>query len=584
MKPHVERANSWLEKNFGTKGLHLLIWLIPATIMTLLSGILSGNAITIMLSLLAAGGTGLLLYRVYRSSRDDQRVDKKGFIIAKKSASYFGLIQFILSSVNLILAWSNEAIELPVYYALYAMVVLSYGLYIPLYRSVNHKENLKRLGLITFEKKGSRRKAVPVKVFRGFAAEVLSWVDAILWTIVFVIFINSLIFQLYQIPTESMVPEHYVGSRVLAVKTLYNPRIPLSLVDIPVTLGVNRFDQLVLDNPRHTLPRNQALKEFFDNALFMITFSAVQRPKIDINGDIVVEPLIKRLIGMPGEQIMMVDDVVYVRDSTDGEFRILEGDDSHALNFVTNLPVNTRRIERITVSPLVREEMLRWDREKEELTGSYPGRANDITEELIALAEELSVPGDLPAVRSTPDFRFRGWFEISEDMLAEYAVFALTDTRVFAEDFRDFMLAGTGNRGSRNASAFEISARRTNRLFKLKFARALLDMVDSMGNGGTSFAPSLAELNDYTGTYVQTYFDMRNFAPFPENEVLSRREYFFMGDNRYGSLDSRHWDEGGFRERALDSADPYSLRYASRIDPFAFDARDIRGKSFLGVF
>jgi signal peptidase I len=579
MKPELSVIDSWLKKHFGATLLFLALWAVPSALITVISALLSRSALTIVLSLIAVAVQAAALYLAYQKAEAKWKPEKRDFVIIKKSVSYFALLQFFLNSVNLILAWSSGRIELPAYYVWYFLSLIAYGLYIPLFRSVNSKENLKRLGLVNIQKKGNRKKYVAIKLFRGFWAEVLSWVDAILWTVVMVIFINSLIFQLYQIPTESMVPEHYIGSRVMAVKTLYNPQIPLSLVRIPVATGFGRFDQMVLNNPRHILPRDQALKEFFDNVLFMITFSAIQRPKIDVNGDVVVEPLIKRLIGMPGEQIMMVDDQVYIRSSLDGDFSALEGDNDHALNFVTNLPINPRRIDRVTVAPLMREKILTWDEEKAAVGNDYGALAGQsltriaelITQTDSSVSEGLDIPG--------PGFIFRSWFQVSEDEMFQYAYSAIADPAGFMNSFSAFMLSG-GDAGN----PYEMSAVDANRLFKLKFADTLAAVLETIVTGESWYAGVLEELNEYAEVYIQGYFDMRNFPPFPENALMDRGQYFFMGDNRYNSLDSRHWNESGFSERPLDPSDSFSLRYASRIEPFSIGAEDIRGKAIFGVF
>jgi signal peptidase I len=586
MKLDMNVTDSWLKKQFGTTLAFLGLWIIPSSLMTIISGFLSGSVITILLSLTALGLVGGLLYLTFATAGQGRKLERREFVMVKKALSYFAILQFFLHSVNLILAWSSSRIELPAYYVFYAMSVIAYGLYIPLFHSINNKENLKRLGLVQVQKKGAKRKLVPVKLFKGFWAEVFSWIDAILWTIVMVIFINSLIFQLYQIPTESMVPEHYVGSRVMAVKTLYNPEIPLSLVRLPVAAGFDRFDQLVLDNPRHEKPRDRALKEFFNNVLFMITFSAVQRDKIDVNGEIIVEPLIKRLIGMPGEQLMMVDDQVYTRASTGDSWTPLTADNDHAYSYITDIPVNEGRIQGARIEESDRREILRWDREKNGISDGYFDEMSMLIDDIASDAELLRqelVPGlAVPML----DFTFlapgRSALRVptvTEELLEAYAYAAAIDAD-FTELLREFAFPAEADSGSPYAE----SSQQANLLFKFKFAEALKGVLESALEGQDRHSELLRELNNYAQFYIGINWDRRNFAPFPEDGVLPEREYFFMGDNRYNSLDSRHWDEDRQVLQDLDPSDPYSLRYISYIDPFSISARDIRGKAIFGVF
>ena len=57
--------------------------------------------------------------------------------------------------------------------------------------------------------------------------------DAVVQAVIMVACIHAVLFQLYVIPTESMVPKFLVHDRVIVTKAQSGPRIPLSPVKLP---------------------------------------------------------------------------------------------------------------------------------------------------------------------------------------------------------------------------------------------------------------------------------------------------------------------------------------------------------------
>jgi len=77
----------------------------------------------------------------------------------------------------------------------------------------------------------SIKHAVAVK--KGFGTQILEWVDALLQAACLVLLIQYFVFQLYAIPSESMVPEFMIGDRVVVLKTPSGPKFPLTDVGVP---------------------------------------------------------------------------------------------------------------------------------------------------------------------------------------------------------------------------------------------------------------------------------------------------------------------------------------------------------------
>lgn len=595
IKTLIPQISLWLKEQLGIISQACMVWVLMSTIYAAALIFISADPVTSILSLImAAVHVGIAVYTA-RKAGGKYKLSPREFLVLKKGLSYVASTQFIVHSITLLAAWSSEGIGLNTYYILYALNILLVGIYLPVFFSIRRKRNLLRKGIIREVKRRNKTKYEAIRHFRGIGVSIGEWIDAIIWAVIAVIFINSLFFQLYQIPSESMVPEYYVGSRVLTGKLGYNPEIPLSLVRIPILREPERFDEYVLNNPRYTIGKSQALKDFRNTFIQMITFSMVQMPKTDINGVPFHDPLIKRLTALPGEQIMMADDVVYIRNNTDEDFRELRGDREYAWNFSNDLQVNRERLEQESVSPDMRERIKAWDREKAGVAADYPSQARLLADRVIRAVDRAAMVATVPAEGAVPDFQpsifqasSRSFQPIDETVLSEYFGYALRDPEAFRTEMESFLFTAYPEEESLlesiDQNSFDGSAAAANLLFKLKFLTAFEAYVNSIGGGpGEGFEPAIIELYEYTALYIHSYFDPRNFPPFPRGGVLPEDQYFFLGDNRYNSFDSRHW-KSGRRISALDASDPYSLKYGSMVQPFSMGSKYIRGKALLGVF
>ncbi len=131
--------------------------------------------------------------------------------------------------------------------------------------------------------------------------KVREWTDAIVFALVVMLIVRTLIFDLFRIPTPSMEKNLLIGDYLFVSKLHYGTRTPM-------TIGIP-FTQIYIKGVR--LPNTR-----------LPGFSSVER------GDAVVfnfppeeKPVdrkmhyIKRVVGMPGETIEVVDKVVHI----DGE-------------------------------------------------------------------------------------------------------------------------------------------------------------------------------------------------------------------------------------------------------------------------
>ncbi len=177
----------------------------------------------------------------------------------------------------------------------------------------------------------------------------MEWVDAILFALIAVYFINTFFFQNYQIPTSSLEKSLLVGDFLAVSKLSYGPRAPITPLSFPLAqhtmpiVGgksyidkpqwkyrrlkgfgeVKRNDIVVFNFPAgDTVALNRQAEDFYTLAKRNANGSAGVRSDKYSYGEIVYRPVdrrenyVKRCIGLPGETIQMKNDSVFI----DGAF------------------------------------------------------------------------------------------------------------------------------------------------------------------------------------------------------------------------------------------------------------------------
>lgn len=177
---------------------------------------------------------------------------------------------------------------------------------------------------------------------------VMSWVDAIAYALILVYFIFLYVGQNYQIPSSSLEKSLLVGDYLWVNKMVYGPRVPNTPLHFPLshnTLPVLNCKSY-LDEPQWDYHRLKGLRKVERNDIVVFNFPAgdtvavkVQNPdyytlcatvpggretiwrnKVQF-GDVIYRPVdrrenyVKRCIGLPGETLKIVNDVVYINGS-----------------------------------------------------------------------------------------------------------------------------------------------------------------------------------------------------------------------------------------------------------------------------
>jgi len=174
--------------------------------------------------------------------------------------------------------------------------------------------------------------------------KIADWVDAIVFALVAVYIINILIFQNYKIPSSSLEKTLLVGDYLFVSKVSYGPRIPNTPLAFPLThhtlpilniksysdwphwdykrlkgFGhVKRGDIVVFNFPAgDTVALKVQNPDYYDLVYNRYSWDWVHSDK-NTFGDIVYRPVdrrenyVKRCIGMPGDTLQIINNVVYI--------------------------------------------------------------------------------------------------------------------------------------------------------------------------------------------------------------------------------------------------------------------------------
>lgn len=428
--------------------------------------------------------------------------------------------------------------------------------------------------------------------------EILEWVDAFIQAAFTVALLNIFIIQLYEIPSESMVPEFLVRDRVVVFKTASGPRFPLSNVGIPQLRSYDRGDIVVFRNPHYSRDRQSEVRTFVSQLVYTLTFTMVNL-NVDEDGNLKADPLVKRVTGLPGEQLMMVDGVLYARTADSPDFKVVQEDAKWAEWNVAALPDKIlEHVQEIPFPESIYQGMIQCEELKNSLT--YAGAR----EEILQLVEEFS------SIRSSLSGADTGTGEniLPMSELFEETFFVQCDTlsrRLLTVQggtkwFNDYMTSWMNHVPQEcftdeavlvGGDLYQDSNFRLNLLSKLAFGRLVVQNARLTAQGKPvaswrtdSIRNAALEQMDLLYVYF-ALMDSRTMPVFPANSESGQPNYiplnsfFMMGDNRFNSLDMRHsYDK---KIVAITEYDPYSLLYSSRMAPQAVGAQDILGTTVL---
>ena len=439
-----------------------------------------------------------------------------------------------------------------------------------------------------------KKKMFPLKGKRGgeilksILIELVEWVDAAFYAIFFVLLVNIFIFQVYRIPSESMVPEFMIGDTVIGFKTPSGPAFPLSSFRLPQWKTYKRGDIVILSNPNYPDTPKARLKTFMSQLVYMLTLARVNL-NTDDNGKLKADPLVKRVTGLPGEKLMLVDGVLYVKHRGDTEFLPVQEDSLYANWDLASLPASERRlIKDIYIGSEELRILEAVESQRKDLN------LNDAVKQTELLVNRLSLLKGNNDTASAADFLQEAEYEMS-------ALFRANDTisrEILTTNgglawFRSFMTSWfpywqSGD--TQQASLYEKRFAQLNALIKLCFGKIVIRNIELFRANATAEQFINDEVRNSLLQEAQTYAfylawtNQRNMNVFPagQDEYIPENAYFMMGDNRFNSTDMRH--STVFKLTSVDKNDVQSIRFLSNIEPKYVPAEKILGTTILRVF
>lgn len=512
-----------------------------------------------------------------------------------------------------------------------------------LWLSLRVKKSMVFWGVITSEEASDKkllqqhmraRKRTPLMV-------VLENVDMFIQTVFIVIVLQIFLVQLYVIPSESMVPTMLDEDRPLVLKTLDGPTIPMSNVKLPELIAVKRGQIVVFESPAYQPPPLgiKVVQEF----LFYLTLSLVNLDK-DEDGNPKVHYVVKRVTGVPGEKLMMLDDKLYVKTASDSDFQLQEQDLNYGHVDFTNQPENIqKRIWEPMVTPGYKAIFDAWDAIKNSLDIEKSQAA--LKQQVVGLQRDFAAisPSNLRNFEkiqfsgNTDEMEFRyaslvaqfknqklvPWQDAgiyhplvktldsggtlknkivgdNQDdckKTVQYVDWLIIHHLLVAASARNDLLSFLQSQPAMNpataSSRFEKSAIAVNLLNKQLIAeryRFLLGLIAKNSSAAEyQTNQELAALYQKAWEYVVylNFFDTRNFAPFPsgKDEYIPANKFFLMGDNRFNSLDFRFDENNSRRTRILEASDLQSVVINdTALAPRLLDRSSIIGHVIFRLF
>ena len=205
----------------------------------------------------------------------------------------------------------------------------------------------------------------------------LDWLDAIIFAVVVVTFINMFFFQAFKIPSSSMESTLYTGDHLFVSKLTYGPRVPQTPLTIPFThnvaFGKESYSTLIQNDYRRlkgfrSVERGDIVVFNFPNGDTVLTKAPAddyyawvrtsgREYTIDRLGPVIVRPMdkkdhyVKRCVAVAGDTLTIREGLVWVngiqQESYPGlqlTYRVVTDGEKFSQRVVDQLGLNAKEL------------------------------------------------------------------------------------------------------------------------------------------------------------------------------------------------------------------------------------------------
>jgi len=412
------------------------------------------------------------------------------------------------------------------------------------------------------------------------AFEIVDWIDALVWAVFTMMIFQIFVLQLYEIPSESMVPTFLIKDRVFVSKVDCGPKFPLTDVGLPDFRTYKRGDTIVLRNPHYSMDRKSEVKSVSSQLIYMLSVMTVNLNK-DENGEMKADPLVKRITGLPGEQLVMQDGTLYRRTKESDVFEPVDLDKKYATWNLNALRAKDRaKVQHFPFDNEEYEKMLNFEEERRNYDLDVAAfKANELARKFNNLAYKDNLVGKFDNPSMLEFVLFRNREQLTRNLMCQEG-----GAKWFEDFVTSWIPAKDNVRDYYAESNFKL-----NVMTKITFAQIVVKIAEFYSTGVSSSKwnsdlelASYYEEAELLHWYIQMLLDERNMPVFPANDSAGNPRYipdncyFMMGDNRFNSLDLRHSSEQ--EEAPLTLEDSLSVTYYSMIAPQYINKKYIIGK------